>query len=73
MAVSDPHDFHSEQFPDDEYVMAAKDPAELADVIDTQARASLIAEAVDHYWGGWASRRQWFIGDLDRLESVWFG
>jgi len=68
MTVSE--DWYSEH---PEYEDAPVNPVEIADQLSPDARASLIAEAIDHYWGGWPNRRVWFIGDSDRQEAEWFG
>lgn len=70
MTVSDPHDFHADH---PEYEDAPANPGELADQLSPQARTALIAEAVDHYWGGWDASAAAFLKALGKKEAEWFG
>jgi len=69
MTVSE--DWYSEH---PEYEDAPVNPVEIADNLSPDARASLIAEAIDQYWAGdWELRAATFFHDLSVNERKWFG
>lgn len=67
-------EWEKEHFPPDDFAPAAANPLEIADQLSDQARAHLIAEAVERYrQDNWPQRRSVFLRTLDWCESRWFG